>query len=110
MNRVLLRGCEAEYLGDLVRTSEYCPRKGGDSATGVGNSLGHVEADVTYGKADATRVNGSESISTLTEQDPDGPSLVIHVRSGDIFRVRNRVSVKYGQVWWTGWQSWCEMP
>lgn len=78
MNRVYIRSCEAEYLGALVGTSDFCkpPRQ-----------------------PPVTRNNAPENGAGANEGGTAG-SLVIHIRSGDIFRFKRdkKVRTLFGQV------------
>lgn len=87
MNRIYLRGCEAEYLGSLGRISELCEsRESSGSSLSSGPKTGNLACEVN------------------TRQPPDPVkgnnegSLVMHVRSGDIFDKTNHGISKSGQV------------
>lgn len=74
MNRVYLRGCEAAYLGRIVDTSNVCPVR---------------ETPLLPASPASRGVNAASGEGT--------GSLVLHIRSGDIFYqgVDRR---RYGQV------------
>lgn len=98
MNRVYLRGCEAKYLQPLFGAPDFCENRPPE------NTRRRLEGELGYG-------GGGRGAPTLTmpgaaASDGEGGgagSLVIHIRSGDIFLPKNAERLKrdflgYGQV------------
>lgn len=80
MNRVYLRGCEAAYLGRMVDTSKFCPVR-----------------ETPLLPASSFRGVNAASGSDPKEPGESTGSLVLHIRSGDIF-YQGSDRRRYGQV------------
>lgn len=98
INRVYLRGCEAAYLGNLVDTSNYCNR----SRTNVRPSDVHEKGASTCKNNVQEDEPIRNSVSRLDDTNEVGESgmgsLVVHIRSGDIFHKHNDSRISFGQV------------
>lgn len=97
MNRVFLRGCEAEYLGALVRTSEFCPNKNTTTMEGGYDvSREYPESTAHSHGSNSTAQRGKDGRQSQGHEEGSG-TLVMHIRSGDIFGKVPSMA-KYGQV------------
>lgn len=99
MNRVVLRGCEAEYLGEFIRTTEICPARekaseSTDMDSGHSSSSSHGQMEEASSEHwQAGEIEDGDSLLAVLPS----PSLVMHIRSGDVFGKR-RINSRYGQV------------
>lgn len=91
MNRVVLRGCEAEYFGDFIRTTEICHKRETVSDPAGGDN-GHPAPSLQVHQLEGETGDDISLPAPLPL-----PSLVMHVRSGDIFGQKVGIS-NYGQV------------
>lgn len=98
MGRVFLIGCEAEYLPKLVGGGEeedYCPRGGEDQGRDYGSSAPNLSLE-RYNRHAAT-----PSANVDNGGETRAGSLVVHIRSGDIFKPDREGwhgMIWYGQV------------
>ena len=102
MNNVYLRGCEAAYLGAMVKTSEFCAAGETSFTSPPGVNAAQFVHDVNdhhvENDQESKSVGGSSSVGGHSqERGPGAGSLAIHIRSGDIFEGRLD-SRRYGQV------------
>ncbi|CAN0262035.1 unnamed protein product [Ascophyllum nodosum] len=101
MNHVYLRGCEAAYLGAMVKTSEFCAAGETSFTSPPGVNAAQFVHDVNdhhvENDQESKSVGGSSSVGGHSqERGPGAGSLAIHIRSGDIFEGRLD-SRRYGQ-------------
>lgn len=101
MNRVYLRGCEAAYLGPVVRTSDFCDSRPPETVTfGDDDILTDTEC-INYGVKQDYHDTTSGNIISDERSKSEGirrRSLVVHIRSGAMFREFNYHNAGGGQV------------
>lgn len=82
MNRVFIRGCEAEYLDSIVRTEDFCPKSavyiGGSGSDGDGGDSGKITPD----SSSDFELNGGKQgdFANGEKENIEGVS-VVHVQS-----------------------------
>lgn len=95
MNRVYLRGCEAEYFSPLIRSLDFCepsaPTEGRSfSASGLDKAveaISNLKANHLVLRRELD--SGEPALDPPTPGQSSAGSLIIHIRSGDIFKRRN---------------------
>lgn len=94
INRVFLRGCEAAYMGSLFQ--DNCARKLASEAPAARKTL--IENQQFQDGSHTSQRWDEAHGMTEAEQRSSNPSLVMHIRSGDIFGPNNHVIRHHGQV------------
>lgn len=100
MNRVVLRGCEEEYLGETLRLPKRCPKKERVTESADGDTRGSspgIRGDKRQAEPSGHWHEGEVEHNDSVLASSSSPSLVMHIRSGDIFTDKG-VSKNYGQV------------
>ncbi|CAM9683830.1 unnamed protein product [Ascophyllum nodosum] len=95
MNRVYLRGCEAEYLGPTAKMSSAC-----EPSSPSTPFLETSPFTTTTLAEERTVCENNVVLAKGPRGDTNGGTLAVHIRSGDIFRRKKRGSsamIKAGQ-------------
>ena len=94
-----MRGCEAAYLGPVVRTSDFCDSRPPETVT-FGDDDILTDAECINGVKQDYHDTTSGDIVSEERSNSEGTqrSLVVHIRSGAMFEKYNHLNPGGGQV------------
>lgn len=98
LNHVFVRGCEVDYMGPVANTSAFCPPKGVEE-NAIDASANHQRRRRRKSRTLDVLQSPATNRGRAPQQTSAG-SLVVHIRSGDIFNAKRMGGKRsdFGQV------------